>query len=58
MPARIMLAALEAAHAAVNRHIDTTERVLLSHAKIKELERKRVDRIIKELNDELYREKR
>lgn len=54
MPTRIMLASVQAAHNVVNRALDNAERMVLSKTTLKELERKRVDRTIKELYDELY----
>lgn len=53
-PIRIMMATVKAAHAAFDRAMDNTERVLLSRGKVQELERKRIDRMIKELYDEIY----
>jgi hypothetical protein len=49
-----MMATVRAAHAAFDRAMDNTERALLSRGKVQELERKRVDRMIKELYDEIY----
>jgi hypothetical protein len=49
-----MMATVKAAHAAFDRAMDNTERVLLSKGKVQDLQRKRVDRMIKELYDEIY----
>jgi hypothetical protein len=54
MPIRIMIAATHTVQAVMDRALTTTERALLSKGKLQELERKRVDRLIKELYDELY----
>jgi hypothetical protein len=51
MPMRIMMGV---AHTIMDRALSTTERVLIPKGKLRELERRRVDRIIKELYDEIY----